>query len=235
MQPICSKQQWNISFPAKKNPDFKKPSNVNEIPILVGSNPITRAGSGASGGNVSYELFLDGTIPTKSAAEKQTETKTDEKTDAEKEAERKAAEEKAKKDKEQSESDKLKQQQEEADKKATEEAEKTALQAPAGLNGSYNTASKTIAASWASNGPGVTYDVSVNGQTQNYSTTSINVSGGSPGSSVVIMVVPVKDGKRGSPATTTITIPPNQTQQETPTTDGTGTDGTQNNTTPPAN
>ncbi|SQC56804.1 Penicillin-binding protein 1A/1B [Listeria newyorkensis] len=213
----------------EKNPDFKKPSNVNEIPIIVGSNPITRAGSGASGGNISYELFLDGTIPTKSAAEKKTETKTDEKTDAEKEAERKAAEEK---EKEKSEADKQKEQQE-AERKATEEAERTALQAPAGLNGSYNAANKTISASWASNGPGVTYDVSVNGQTQNYGVTSITVSGGSPGSSVVIMVVPVKDGKRGSPATTTITIPPDQTQQDTPATDGTGTDGTQNNTTPP--
>lgn len=218
----------------EKNPDFKKPSNVNEIPIIIGSNPITRAASGASGGNISYELFLDGTIPTRSAAEKktETETKTDEKTDAEKEAERKAAEEKEKKEKEKSEADKQKEQQE-AERKATEEAERTALQAPAGLNGSYNAANKTISASWASNGPGVTYDVSVNGQTQNYGVTSITVSGGSPGSSVVIMVVPVKDGKRGSPATTTITIPPDQTQQDTPATDGTGTDGTQNNTTPP--
>lgn len=101
-------------------------------------------------------------------------------------------------------------------KKAAEEAEQTALQSPAGLNGSYNATSKTVSANWASNGPGVTYDVTVNGQTQNYGTTSITVSGGSPGSSVVIIVVPVKDGKRGSPASTTITIPAEQTPETTP-------------------
>ncbi|AQY50819.1 penicillin-binding protein [Listeria weihenstephanensis FSL R9-0317] len=203
----------------EKNPDFKKPSNVNEIPIIIGSNPITRAASGASGSNVSYELFLDGTIPTRSAAEKKTTDtkKEDEKTDEEKTAAEKAkkeAEEKAKKDKDAAEE--TKKQQEEAAKKAAEEAEQTALQSPAGLNGSYNATSKTVSANWASNGPGVTYDVTVNGQTQNYGTTSITVSGGSPGSSVVIIVVPVKDGKRGSPASTTITIPAEQTPETTP-------------------
>ncbi|EUJ24553.1 penicillin-binding protein [Listeria grandensis FSL F6-0971] len=214
----------------EKNPDFKKPSNVNEIPILIGSNPITRAPSGSSGSNVSYELFLDGTIPTKSSAAEKKKDTTEDKTDAEKAAEeaaKKAAEEKAKKDKEQT--DKAKQ--EEATRKAAEQqAEQTALQAPVGLTGSYNGTNQTISASWASNGPGVTYDVSVNGQTQNYGVTSITVRGGSPGSSVVIMVVPVKDGKRGSPATTTIIIPPDQDQQ-TPSNGGTN-DGTQNDTTP---
>ncbi|MBC1935409.1 PBP1A family penicillin-binding protein [Listeria grandensis] len=214
----------------EKNPDFKKPSNVNEIPILIGSNPITRAPSGSSGSNVSYELFLDGTIPTKSSAAEKKKDTTEDKTDAEKAAEeaaKKAAEEKAKKDKEQT--DKAKQ--EEATRKAAEQqAEQAALQAPVGLTGSYNGTNQTISASWASNGPGVTYDVSVNGQTQNYGVTSITVRGGSPGSSVVIMVVPVKDGKRGSPATTTIIIPPDQDQQ-TPSNGGIN-DGTQNDTTP---
>ncbi|MBC1473383.1 PBP1A family penicillin-binding protein [Listeria grandensis] len=214
----------------EKNPDFKKPSNVNEIPILIGSNPITRAPSGSSGSNVSYELFLDGTIPTKSSAAEKKKDTTEDKTDAEKAAEeaaKKAAEEKAKKDKEQT--DKAKQ--EEATRKAAEQqAEQAALQAPVGLTGSYNGTNQTISASWASNGPGVTYDVSVNGQTQNYGVTSITVRGGSPGSSVVIMVVPVKDGKRGSPATTTIIIPPDQDQQ-TPS-NGETNDGTQNDTTP---
>nr|WP_244266217.1 hypothetical protein [Listeria rocourtiae] len=152
---------------------------------------------------------------------------------------KKAAREKEQKDKEKSESERLKKQQEEAEKQAAEaEAQRTALQAPAGLNGSYNAANKTISASWASNGPGVTYDVSVNGQTQNYATTSITVSGGSPGSSVVIMVVPVKDGKRGSPATTTVAIPADPTPPDTSTNDDTNTNDTPNNDTttpPPAN
>lgn len=222
----------------EKNPDFKKPSNVNEIPVIIGTNPIVRAASGASGGNISYELFLDGTTPSRSAAEKKKDTKTDDEKAAE-EAAKKAAREKEKKEKEKSESERLKKQQEEAEKQAAEaEAQRTALQAPAGLNGSYNAASKTISASWASNGPGVTYDVSVNGQTQNYATTSISVSGGSPGSSVVIMVVPVKDGKRGSPATTTVAIPADPTPPDTSTNDDTNANNTPNNDTttpPPAN
>ncbi|TDR55276.1 transglycosylase domain-containing protein [Paenilisteria rocourtiae] len=222
----------------EKNPDFKKPSNVNEIPVIIGTNPIVRASSGASGGNISYELFLDGTIPSRSAAEKKPDTKTDDEKASE-EAAKKAAREKEQKDKEKSESERLKKQQEEAEKQAAEaEAQRTALQAPAGLNGSYNAANKTISASWASNGPGVTYDVSVNGQTQNYATTSITVSGGSPGSSVVIMVVPVKDGKRGSPATTTVAIPADPTPPDTSTNDDTNTNDTPNNDTttpPPAN
>lgn len=221
----------------EKNPDFKKPSNVNEIPVIIGSNPITRAAAGASGSNISYELFLDGTVPTRTsqAEKKESDTDKDKEKDTQTDAEKKAAEEKAKKEQEAADKEKAKKDAEDAAKKAQEDADKASLQAPGGLNASYNAATKTVSASWASNGAGVTYDVSVNGQTQNYATTSISVGGGSPGSTVVITVVPVKDGKRGSPASTTVTIPaeqtqPNNDQQTTPPAGDTS--GSQNNTNP---
>ncbi len=70
----------------------KMPSNVVSVPILKGSNPIARAAQGTSSDKVSYELFLSGTAPTKTAS-----TPEDEKKKAEEAAKKKKAEEDKKK------------------------------------------------------------------------------------------------------------------------------------------
>lgn len=59
----------------KTTADFKMPSNVVSVPILKGSNPIARAAQGTSSDKVSYELFLSGTAPTKTASTPEDEKK----------------------------------------------------------------------------------------------------------------------------------------------------------------
>ncbi|EAC2444742.1 penicillin-binding protein 1A [Listeria monocytogenes] len=185
----------------KTTADFKMPSNVVSVPILKGSNPIARAAQGTSSDKVSYELFLSGTAPTKTAS-----TPEDEKKKAEEAAKKKKAEEDKKK------TDEEKKKAEEAKKKAEEEAKKKAeeeaknLTAPAGLRASYNAGSKQINVSWSAV-EGATYEVTVNGSTTTVSSTSVSVSGGNPGDTVSINVVAVKDGKRSPASSTTVKIP----------------------------
>lgn len=59
----------------KTTADFKMPSNVVSVPILKGSNPIARAAAGTASDKVSYELFLSGTAPTKTASTPEDEKK----------------------------------------------------------------------------------------------------------------------------------------------------------------
>lgn len=185
----------------KTTADFKMPSNVVSVPILKGSNPIARAAQGTSSDKVSYELFLSGTAPTKTAS-----TPEDEKKKAEEVMKKKKAEEDKKK------TDEEKKKEEEAKKKAEEEAKKKAeeeaknLTAPAGLRASYNAGSKQINVSWSAV-EGATYEVTVNGSTTTVSSTSVSVSGGNPGDTVSINVVAVKDGKRSPASSTTVKIP----------------------------
>ncbi|WP_371260947.1 fibronectin type III domain-containing protein, partial [Listeria monocytogenes] len=185
----------------KTTADFKMPSNVVSVPILKGSNPIARAAAGTASDKVSYELFLSGTAPTKTAS-----TPEDEKKKAEEAAKKKKAEEDKKK------TDEEKKKEEEAKKKAEEEAKKKAeeeaknLTAPAGLRASYNAGSKQINVSWSAV-DGATYEVTVNGSTTTVSSTSVSVSGGNPGDTVSINVVAVKDGNRSPASSTTVKIP----------------------------
>lgn len=191
----------------KNTADFKMPSNVVSVPILKGSNPIARAASGTSSDKVSYELFLAGTAPTKTAS-----TPEDDKKKKEAEAKKKAEEEakKKKEDEKKSEADDeaeaKKKAEEEAKKKAEEEEAAKALTAPAGLRASYDANSKQINVSWAAV-DGATYEVNVNGTTTTVSSTSVSVSGGNPGDTISINVVAVKDGKKSPASSTTVKIP----------------------------
>lgn len=180
----------------KTTEDFKMPNNLVSIPILKGSNPIARAASGTSSDKVSYELFIAGTAPTRTAS-----TPEDEKKKKEAAAKKKAEEEAKKKQ-----TDEEKKKEEEAKKKAEEEAKNKQVAAPAGLRASYDANSKQINASWGAV-DGATYAVTVNGTTTNVSSTSVSVSGGNPGDTISISVVAVKDGNRSPAASTTVNIP----------------------------
>ncbi len=50
-------------------PDFKKPDNVVELPILIGSDPAAIAAEGTPDGNITYELFTKDNLPTKKSEE----------------------------------------------------------------------------------------------------------------------------------------------------------------------
>ncbi|EIA20240.1 transglycosylase domain-containing protein [Listeria fleischmannii] len=178
----------------KETADFKAPSNVVSVPILKGSNPPVRAGSGTPSSQVSMELFLAGTVPSKAASSTtEKKTKEDDKSKEEAEAAKKKAEEEKKKAEE--------------EKRKQEEAEKNKpLSAPTGLSASYNATTKQVSASWGAV-EGATYEVTVNGQKSTVTTTSITVAGMTPGSTVTISVVAVKDGKTSGAATTTVPIP----------------------------
>ncbi|MBC6297097.1 penicillin-binding protein 1A [Listeria sp. FSL L7-1517] len=186
----------------KTTEDFKMPNNLVSIPILKGSNPIARAASGTSSDKVSYELFIAGTAPTRTAS-----TPEDEKKKKEAAAKKKAEEEAKKKqtDEEKKEAEEKKKE-EEAKKKAEEEAKNKQVAAPAGLRASYDANSKQINASWGAV-DGATYAVTVNGTTTNVSSTSVSVSGGNPGDTISISVVAIKDGNRSPAASTTVNIP----------------------------
>ncbi|MBF2480378.1 penicillin-binding protein 1A [Listeria seeligeri] len=187
----------------KTTADFKMPSNLVSIPILKGSNPIARAASGTSSDKVSYELFIAGTAPTKTAS-----TPDDEKKKKEEAAAKKKADEDAKK---QSEADKKKKD-EDAKKKADEEAKDKDVSAPTGLKASYDGNSKQINVSWAAV-DGATYEVTVNGTTTTVSSTSVSVSGGNPGDTISISVIAQKDGNKSPAASTTVKIPAEESSE----------------------
>ncbi len=181
-QRMFSKLMSHVSA-NKETADFKAPSNVVSIPILKGSNPPVRAAAGTPSDKVTNELFIAGTAPSKTAST----------TDKEKEEAKKKAEEEAKKKAEE-------------EKKKAEEEKNKPLAAPSGVSASYNATTKQISASWGAV-EGATYEVTVNGQKSNVTTTSITISGMSPGTTVNISVVAIKDDKRSSAATTSVTIP----------------------------
>ncbi|WP_099222232.1 transglycosylase domain-containing protein [Listeria costaricensis] len=186
-QRMFSKVMGHVSE-GKETADFKQPSSVVSVPILKGSNPPVKAADGTASEDMTTELFVAGTQPTKtemsSSAKKAKED-----------------EEKAKKEEEEK-----KKQEEEAKKK--EEEEKNATPGtPAGLTAKYDTTSKQITASWTAVDGAESYDVTVNGQTTSVTSTSITVSGGTPGSTITISVVAKKGDKSSSAATATVTIP----------------------------
>lgn len=160
----------------KQTSDFQMPSNVVRIPVIKNSDPAVRAASGTASDKISYELFLSGHLPTKTASATKKTTKKS-------------------KDKDTSDKDK--------DKKDTDEDK---LAAPSGLSAKYNSSNKKISVSW-SGVSGATYAVTVNGSTSNVSTTSIEISGGKAGSTVSIRVVAKKGGKTSSAASTSVSIP----------------------------
>lgn len=49
--------------------DWTQPSSVVSAPIIVGSNPLVIANGRSSGGNISTELFVKGTVPTQSTTQ----------------------------------------------------------------------------------------------------------------------------------------------------------------------
>lgn len=178
---------------------LKKPSNVVSVPILRGSNPPTVAASGTPGSMISNELFISGTVPSRtggssssSASEDtETDTKTQAELDQEKAAEQKRLEEEKKK--------------QEEEKKKQEEANQ--LTAPGGLSANYDPNSKQINASWGAVSGATGYQVTINGQTSTVTSTSITVAGGSPGSVTTISVAAIKDGKTSSAVSTSVRIP----------------------------
>ncbi|AIS63121.1 penicillin-binding protein 1A [Listeria ivanovii] len=186
----------------KTTEDFKMPSNVVSIPILKGSNPVARAASGTSSDKVSYELFIAGTAPTKTASTPEDEKKT-------KEA---AAKKKAEEDKKKQTEEEKKKAEEEAQKKAEEEAKNKEVSAPTSLKASYDGNSKQINVSWAAV-DGATYEVTVNGTTTTVSSTSVSVSGGNPGDTISISVIAQKDGNKSPAASTTVKIPAEESSE----------------------
>ncbi|MEM1501998.1 PBP1A family penicillin-binding protein [Domibacillus sp. 8LH] len=68
-------------------PDFEKPDSVIELPIVKGSNPAVVAGSGASDSDVTYELFVRGEQPKRSAPKKEEEPEEDEQIEEEEQTE----------------------------------------------------------------------------------------------------------------------------------------------------
>lgn len=197
-QRMFSKLMAHVSE-GKDTADFKKPSNVVSVPILRGSNPPTVAASGTPGSMISNELFISGTVPSRtggssssSASEDtETDTKTQAELDQEKAAEQKRLEEEKKK--------------QEEEKKKQEEANQ--LTAPGGLSANYDPNSKQINASWGAVSGATGYQVTINGQTSTVTSTSITVAGGSPGSVTTISVAAIKDGKTSSAVSTSVRIP----------------------------
>lgn len=201
-QRMFSKLMAHVSE-GKNTSDFKKPSSVVSVPILRGSNPPTVAASGTPSSAITNELFVKGTVPSRtgsaSSSSDDEDDNSSEELDKQKEEEQKRLEEQKKKEEEE------RKKQEEEEEKANE------LTAPAGLNASYNTSTKQITASWGAVNGASSYQVTINGQTSSVSSTSITISGGAPGSVTTISVVAVKDGKTSPAASTSVTIPKEET------------------------
>lgn len=92
--------------------------------------------------------------------------------------------------------------------------EKEQLPPVQGLNAIYNEANQTITASWQYNGPPAQFEVDINGHKQTVQAQNIQINNPAPGTTYTITVTPVSDDNRGSPQSTSVTVPAN-TEEET--------------------
>lgn len=177
----------------RQTSDFQMPSNVVRIPVIKGSDPVVRAASGTPSDQVSYELFLSGHLPAKTASAPKKDKDADKKDD---------------KDKDKKEDDQDK------DKDKKEDTEKDKLDAPSNLSAKYDQSRKIIRVSWNGVSGASSYVVTVNGSASTVSSTAIEVSGGKAGSTVSISVVAKKDGQTSGSASTSVAIPKEETNND---------------------
>lgn len=76
-----------------------------------------------------------------------------------------------------------------------------------GLNATYNQANQSINVSWQYNGPPAQFEVDINGQKQTVQSHNIQIENTSPGTTYTITVTPISGDHRGSPQSTSITVP----------------------------
>lgn len=99
----------------------------------------------------------------------------------------------------------------EEDDKEDEEEESANIE---GLQASYQESTGSLQISWQYSGPAAQFEVDVNGSKQTVQSTSIQINGVTPGSTYSITVTPIIDGKRGSPQSTSVTIPKEEPKEE---------------------
>ncbi|WP_163654085.1 transglycosylase domain-containing protein [Listeria sp. PSOL-1] len=199
-QRMFSKLMAHVSE-GKNTADFKQPSNVVSVPILIGSHPIAQAAAGTPSSMISNELFIAGTTPGRSASDSSSDNNANNNDTKEQEQQKKEELEKQK----------------EAEKKRREEEAKQnePPASPTGVSANYNATTKQINVSWSSVRDATSYEVIANGQKITVTSTSTSLSGGNPGDTITISVVAIKNNNRSPVSSTTVTIPQeNANEQE---------------------
>ena len=77
------------------------------------------------------------------------------------------------------------------------------------LQAAYNEANQSINVTWQYNGPSAQFEVDINGQKQTVQAQSIQINNVAPGTTYTITVTPISGENRGSPQSTSVTVPAN--------------------------
>ena len=77
------------------------------------------------------------------------------------------------------------------------------------LQATYNEANQSINVTWQYNGPSAQFEVDINGQKQTVQAQSIQINNVAPGTTYTITVTPISGENRGSPQSTSVTVPAN--------------------------
>ena len=89
--------------------------------------------------------------------------------------------------------------------------EEEEVPAVSGLNATYDAATNIVNVSWQYNGPPAQFEVTINDHIQTVQAQSIQIEGVTAGSTYQITVTPIAGDNRGSPQSTSITVPASDT------------------------